>query len=404
VAAASFTGNGTGLTSVNAAMLNGFNAGSFWQLGGNNVGPAQFLGSMNNQPVEIRVNNARALRLEPNTNGAPNVIGGSPNNCVSNGVIGATISGGGTADNTYSGQDTNTVSANFGTVGGGTANTATDWCATVGGGARNTASGWATVGGGNGNTASGRSATVGGGNGNTASGWGATVGGGESNSARGTDTTVGGGVYNAASTADRPPPGSNLQVKAATMNTNTNELKSEPHNPILMRNSNFETAPPSTIVHVLSSTLHPRSVWLLLLALALPLAARGQSYSIDWWTVDGGGGTSTGGVYSVSGTMGQPDDGQMSGGNYTLDGGFWSLVAAVQTPGAPLLTITHTPTNSVIICWPSPSTGFGLQQNGDVANPNGWSAFAGAISDNGTTRSVTISPPAGNLLFRLKQQ
>jgi hypothetical protein len=43
-------------------------------------------------------------------------------------------------------------------------------------------------------------------------------------------------------------------------------------------------------------------------------------YSIDWQTVDGDGGTSTGGVYAFSGTIGQPDAGQMAGGNYTLSG------------------------------------------------------------------------------------
>jgi hypothetical protein len=163
-----------------------------------------------------------------------------------------------------------------------------------------------------------------------------------------------------------------------------------------MRNPVFETAPPSAI-------LHPRCLWLLLV-LALPLATRAQSCSIDWWSIDGGGDTSTGGVHSVSGTIGQPDAGHMSGGNYTLEGGFWGRVAAVQTPGAPLLTIAHSATNSVIVSWPSPSSGFGLEQNGNVANPNGWSAFSGTVSDNGTTRSVTISPPAGSLFFRLKQQ
>jgi hypothetical protein len=70
-------------------------------------------------------------------------------------------------------------------------------------------------------------------------------------------------------------------------------------------------------------------------------------YSIDWSTIDGGGGTSTGGVYSVTGTLGQPDAGAtMSGGNLSLDGGFWSLIGAVQTPGAPLLSIIHTTTNA----------------------------------------------------------
>ena len=50
-----------------------------------------------------------------------------------------------------------------------------------------------------------------------------------------------------------------------------------------------------------------------------------QSYSIDWHTIDSGGGTSTGGGYTMSGAIGQPDAGKMSGGAYTLDGGFWGL-------------------------------------------------------------------------------
>jgi len=90
--------------------------------------------------------------------------------------------------------------------------------------------------------------------------------------------------------------------------------------------------------------------------------ALAQSYSIDWFTIDGGGGTSTGGVYAVSGTIGQPDAGTMSGGNYTLDGGFWGIVATVQVPGAPLLNIRLTTTNTVVLFWPNPSAGFQLQQ------------------------------------------
>jgi hypothetical protein len=59
---------------------------------------------------------------------------------------------------------------------------------------------------------------------------------------------------------------------------------------------------------------------------------RAQSYSIDWFTIDGGGGTSTGGGYLMSGTIGQIDSGTMSGGGYTLEGAFWSIDAAVTPP------------------------------------------------------------------------
>ena len=54
------------------------------------------------------------------------------------------------------------------------------------------------------------------------------------------------------------------------------------------------------------------------------------SYDLSWWTVDGGGAAfSTNGGYTLGGTLGQPDAGALSGGGYTLAGGFWSG-AAVQ--------------------------------------------------------------------------
>jgi hypothetical protein len=128
--------------------------------------------------------------------------------------------------------------------------------------------------------------------------------------------------------------------------------------------------------------------------------ASGQSYSIDWFKVSGGGGTSTGATFQVSGTIGQPDaGGAMTGGNFSVTGGFWSLIAAVQTPGAPLLTITHSG-NSVTVSWPSPSTGWTLQQNSDLTTTS-WST-SGGISDNGTNKSITITSPTGNLFFRLR--
>ncbi|MBL7199861.1 MAG: hypothetical protein ISS56_06920 [Anaerolineae bacterium] len=60
---------------------------------------------------------------------------------------------------------------------------------------------------------------------------------------------------------------------------------------------------------------------LLLGAVALAL---GTSYGLSWWTVDGGGGTSRGEGFAVSGTAGQPDAGlSMNGAGYALSGGFW---------------------------------------------------------------------------------
>src|ERR1017187_3908814 len=86
----------------------------------------------------------------------------------------------------------------------------------------------------------------------------------------------------------------------------------------------------------------PSPKWYLVACfLGFAVTAFAQNYSVDWYKISGGGGTSTGAVYSVSGTIGQPDaSGAMSGGQYSVTGGFWALYA-VQTPGAPALTITH---------------------------------------------------------------
>ncbi len=110
----------------------------------------------------------------------------------------------------------------------------------------------------------------------------------------------------------------------------------------------------------------------LLLILLAPAVGMAQTYSLDWTTVDGGGGTSTGGVYAVSGTIGQPDAGTMSDGTYTLDGGFWSLIATVQTPGAPPVDIVVSGPGQAMIYWSPDTPGFVLQETLTLS-PSAWS-------------------------------
>jgi len=138
------------------------------------------------------------------------------------------------------------------------------------------------------------------------------------------------------------------------------------------------------------------------LALLLPAATFGQSYNMDWFKIAGGGGTSTGGLYQVRGTVGQPDasgpmtSGPMIGAGYSLTGGFWSIYA-MQTPGAPWLTITCIG-NRAIVSWPDTATGWTLQTNNNLTTGI-WGNYAGVVANN----SATNPPPAGNLFFRLKQ-
>lgn len=163
VTASGFIGDGSGLTGLSASQISNGSVptaalGNAWQVGGNaGTSPgANFLGTTDNQPLEIKVNNQRGLRLEyqrsPLTQ-SMNVIGGYGGNLVSPGTLGATISGGGGLN--IGGDGPNRVTADFGTVGGGYLNSSGGgFAATVGGGNRNTASGdYATVPGGASNIA-----------------------------------------------------------------------------------------------------------------------------------------------------------------------------------------------------------------------------------------------------------
>lgn len=139
---------------------------------------------------------------------------------------------------------------------------------------------------------------------------------------------------------------------------------------------------------------------LLSAVLCLPSSAQ---FSLDWWTADGGGGTSTGGVYSVTGTIGQPDAGTMSGGNFTLTGGFWSLIAAVQTPGAPYLTVFRTATNTVVVSWPlTGAEGWLLQATNALPSlPTPWPVIAPPYQTNGPNVQFVEPLPVGNKFYRL---
>jgi hypothetical protein len=125
--------------------------------------------------------------------------------------------------------------------------------------------------------------------------------------------------------------------------------------------------------------------------------ALAQSYSIDWFTIDGGGSTSTGGVYSVSGTIGQPDAGAMSGGSYSLIGGFWGAVIPVQQSDAPTLFITHLQNGNVKLTWLPNTLGFVLQEAETLnATSAGWSNAPVAF-----TNGATIPASMQTRYFRL---
>lgn len=129
-------------------------------------------------------------------------------------------------------------------------------------------------------------------------------------------------------------------------------------------------------------------------------AAKAQEFSVDWFSIDGGGGSSTGGVYAVSGTIGQSDTAAMSGGDYTLQGGFWSIVA-LEAGTIPVLHITTAP-GGVAISWSGPALDFVLQESPRLGPSANWTDVGAPVIVNGPENTVIQPIASGGRFYRLR--
>lgn len=121
-------------------------------------------------------------------------------------------------------------------------------------------------------------------------------------------------------------------------------------------------------------------------------------FAIDWFTLDGGGGASSGGAYTLAGTIGQPDAATSSGGSYTLQGGFWPG-AMVET--APALRILRDGAN-ITLAWPDPSSGFQLQESPSLTAPD-WTDVATPPAIVGNEKQVGQTLAPGARFYRLRK-
>ena len=86
---------------------------------------------------------------------------------------------------------------------------------------------------------------------------------------------------------------------------------------------------------------------------------------------------------------------------FPVSDAIYDQLMSLATPGAPLLTIFRTTTNTVAVTWPSPSAGWTLQQNTNSISSVNWSNVTTTIQDDGTTKTLIINPPTGNRFYRL---
>ena len=134
---------------------------------------------------------------------------------------------------------------------------------------------------------------------------------------------------------------------------------------------------------------------IVLTILLLAPCAHAQDYSIDWFKIAGGGGTSTEENFAVSGAIGQPDAGTLSSGGFILEGGFFPGIIVPPDSGAPTLFIQQSSGN-VTISWSPAAPGFVLEETTSLASPS-WSP---AAPGNPTP---SIQPTGAAKYYRLRK-
>ena len=147
-------------------------------------------------------------------------------------------------------------------------------------------------------------------------------------------------------------------------------------------------------------------VWLPFLAAAIgAIGTRAQDFSIDWFGLaGGGGGSSLGGDFELSATIGQPEAGQMLAGDFALVGGFWSIIGVEETPGLPRLNI-RLAADAIILSWPEAGTDrFTLEQWGALGDAaSSWFPLDAIPDVSNGTRTVRLRLAPGNHFYRLHQ-
>lgn len=131
---------------------------------------------------------------------------------------------------------------------------------------------------------------------------------------------------------------------------------------------------------------------------------RAQDVAVDWFTIDAGGGSCSGGTFALMGTVGQPDAaGPVGGGTYAISGGFWGI-AAIQTAGAPTLFLTRRDPAHVTLHWTPDTPGWVLQECTDL-RAGEWTDVPGGTGGPGSLPAeVTVPADQPRKFFRLKKQ
>jgi hypothetical protein len=152
--------------------------------------------------------------------------------------------------------------------------------------------------------------------------------------------------------------------------------------------------------------LRNRRRMLLLAAVCLVALVRvtpAQDCTLDWFTIDSGGGQWSDGCFTIRGTIGQHDAAEWSDGSYALVGGFWGCSGTESLPSVPALRIYRTATNTVVLSWPGLDPDWVLQECSSLADGH-WYTILPPLARAGGSAEALLPRFTVDKFYRLKQE
>jgi hypothetical protein len=131
------------------------------------------------------------------------------------------------------------------------------------------------------------------------------------------------------------------------------------------------------------------------------VCASAQQYVIPWFAVGSGGGNSAGGGFSLTGTLGQHDLGQMRGGDFALAGGYWGTTS-IELPAEPSISVSVVG-NSILLSWPVSVSGWVLETTTAIANSPVWMEVPAPYQVKGASILFSEPLPKGSKFYRLRK-
>jgi hypothetical protein len=143
---------------------------------------------------------------------------------------------------------------------------------------------------------------------------------------------------------------------------------------------------------------------LAILGLLFPGLLCGQDFSLDWFSVGSGGGSSSGGGFELSGSAGEPAAIAMSGGGFEMSGGFWSGLTALDTSAGPVTLNLTLSGGLAVLSWADIGVVFILEEAPAGPYPAPWRTLDVTPQLQNGMEIVRLPLASDGRFYRLRQR